>query len=170
MEQDFELDDAGPVLSSHIVSARNSFLKYWLPALVCAGLIFGGSTDLLSSRRTSRFIRPILLWFKPDLSEESVSEIVLVIRKMGHVTEYAILGMLIWRALRKPVRNKPRPWSRREAILSVLAAGAYAATDEWHQSFVATRFASPMDVLLDTFGASVGLFLLWGIGKFRRRW
>src|SRR6266699_7301111 len=78
-----------------------SFLKYWLPLLVWLGLIFIGSTDLMSAEHTSRIIGPILRWFRPDISAETVMQVQFLVRKTGHVTEYAILAMLIWRALRR---------------------------------------------------------------------
>lgn len=152
------------------VYARSLFVRYWLPVLVCAALIFTGSTDLLSTRRTSRFIGPVLRWFKPDISAESISRIQTFVRKTGHVTEYALLSMLLWRALRRPRRDDPRPWQWREAFLAVGLAAAYAITDEWHQSFVSSRYASAMDVLVDTLGAIAGVWLIWVVGRLRRRW
>lgn len=151
------------------VSVKVGFFKYWLPVLVCSALIFGGSTDLLSTGRTSRFIRPIVLWFKPDLSEETVGEIVTLVRKVGHLTEYAILAVLVWRALRKPVRNDPRPWSWRAGGLAIAIAGIYAITDEWHQSFVSSRFASGTDVLIDVIGSTFGILFVWVVVKLRKR-
>ena len=70
-----------------------------------------------------------------------------MLRKGAHVTEYAVLGGLLYRAL------------RREPL--ALAAGiAYAATDELHQHFVRGRHASPVDVAIDAVGVSLGM-LLW---------
>ena len=59
-----------------------------------------------------------------------------------------------------------RPWSWRDAVLSIVVAGAYAMTDEWHQSFVATRYASAVDVLIDTAGAAAGVMVIWGSADF----
>jgi VanZ family protein len=70
-----------------------------------------------------------------------------VLRKGAHVTEYAILGALLYRALGA------------EAL--ALAVGiAYAASDELHQHFVRGRHASPIDVAIDAVGLSVGM-LVW---------
>ena len=70
-----------------------------------------------------------------------------VLRKGAHVTEYAVLGALLYRAL------------GREA--SALAAGiAYAVTDELHQHFVRGRHASPVDVAIDAVGVALGM-LVW---------
>jgi VanZ family protein len=70
-----------------------------------------------------------------------------VLRKCAHVTEYAILGALLLRALGREVP-------------AFLAAVAYAATDELHQHFVRGRHATPVDVVIDAAGVAVGL-LAW---------
>jgi VanZ family protein len=77
---------------------------------------------------------------------------------------------LLWRARRKPVRDDSRPWSRRDAVFAVVCAGIYAATDEFHQLFIPSRGASGWDVLLDSLGAAVGIFLLWWVGRRRKLW
>jgi len=71
----------------------------------------------------------------------------LLLRKLAHVTEYAILGALLHRALR-------RPWP------AFGIAVAYAATDEVHQHFVRGRHASPVDVAIDAVGVAIGI-LVW---------
>lgn len=113
--------------------------------------IFIGSTDLLSEEHTSRFIGPFLRWFAPDVSDATIASIQLVVRKCAHVSEYAILAVLWCRALRL----------HRERVcgISFLATAAYAALDEIHQSFVASRTASPWDVALDCVGAVAGLMI-----------
>ena len=70
-----------------------------------------------------------------------------VLRKGAHITEYAILGALLYRALGvEPL---------------ALAIGiAYAATDELHQHFVRGRHASPIDVGIDAVGVALGM-LVW---------
>ena len=69
-----------------------------------------------------------------------------VLRKLAHVTEYAILGALLYRAL------------RHEAAAFV-AGVAYAVTDEIHQHFVRGRHPSAVDVAIDAAGILVGLFV-----------
>jgi VanZ family protein len=141
------------------VSRRVLFVKYWLPVLAWMALVFSGSTDLLSSQRTSRLIGPLVHWLFPGLPEETVGEIVFVARKGAHVTEYAVLALLLWRALRRPTKGDPRPWSWREPAAALALAGLYAVSDEIHQSFVASRYGSALDVGLDTAGAATGLLL-----------
>lgn len=132
-----------------------SFLKYWLPVLLWIGLIFLGSTDLMSAEHTSRIIGPILHWFNPDVSAETVARVQLFVRKIAHLSEYAVLAILIWRAFRRG-----SSWQMKMSILFVLAlfgCAIFAASDEFHQSFVATRTASPIDILIDICGALIGL-------------
>ena len=132
-------------------------------------LIFIGSTDLLSSQHTSRFLVPFLHWLMPWLSDDTLGRIQFMVRKGGHVSEYALLAVVFWRALRRPVAGDPRPWSRRTAGVAVLGATLYAVTDEVHQSFVASRFGSAWDVLLDGAGAAAAMMLVWWIHRRRQR-
>jgi len=145
-------------------------LKYWLPVFAWMVVIFSASTDLMSSQRTSRIIGPLLRWFNPDISDLTVRRVQLVARKTAHLTEYAILAMLLWRAIRKSPKDHEHRWSWREAAFVVAAAGAYAVTDELHQHFVASRYGSVWDIMLDTLGAAAGILVLWAVGRWRRRW
>jgi VanZ family protein len=106
----------------------------------------------------------------PALSPEAVAELVFAIRKTAHVTEYALLGLLIWRAGRQPVRNDLRPWSWRQARLAWWLTVAYAGTDEFHQLFVPSREGRVADVGIDACGAAAGLLLLWLFGRWRKHW
>jgi len=132
-----------------------NFLKHWLPVLIWLGVIFLGSTDMLSAEHTSRFLVPFLRWIDPQISFATLNAIQLGIRKLGHLTEYAILAMLLWRALRSGTR-----WQMKMSILflvAALASAIFAASDEFHQSFVPSRTASPTDVMIDICGALIGL-------------
>ena len=71
----------------------------------------------------------------------------LILRKCAHLTEYAILGALLLRAVGR-------------ALPAFLIAVAYAATDEVHQHFVRGRHASPVDVLIDSVGIAAGILVL----------
>jgi VanZ family protein len=91
-----------------------------------------------------------------------------ILRKGAHLTEYAILGVLLVRALGRE--------------LPAFALGvAYAATDEVHQHFVAGRHASPFDAAFDAAGVALGLLIAvsvetatpakpaWPLGRRRKR-
>ena len=106
---------------------RSRVLTVWLPVFAWAAVIFAFSSI-------------------PSLST-GLGTWDTVLRKGAHVTEYAILGALLYRAL------------GREAL--ALAAGiAYAATDELHQRFVHGRHSSPVDVAIDAVGLALGM-LVW---------
>lgn len=133
-------------------------------------LIFIGSGNTLSSAHTSLLLRPVLHWLLPHLTKAGVDGMMFAIRKCGHLTEYAVLGGLVWRAGRASDAGDRRPWQWSDAARGVSLAVVYAASDEWHQSFVPTRQGSAWDVLIDACGATLGLLLLWGLGRWRRRW
>ena len=75
----------------------NTNPRVWVA--VWMGVIFLFSTDTFSGSQTSRFIGPILKWFAPDITKDSIASVQLVMRKIAHLFEYAILSMLICRAL-----------------------------------------------------------------------
>ena len=105
----------------------------WLPPLALMGLIF-----FLSSQ--------------PDLSSGLGAWDVLL-RKLAHAGVYALLLLLWWRALSGTGPDV------RALVAAWLITVGYSAADEWHQSFVAGRHGSPLDVLIDAGGASAAA--LW---------
>ncbi|HOD36792.1 MAG TPA: VanZ family protein [Syntrophales bacterium] len=107
---------------------KKRFVRYHLPAVVFATLIFA----LSSLSKT------------PEILSEVVGA-----DKLLHALEYFIFGYLIMRVF----ATSPGRFIRRWAVLLALVAGtAYAASDEFHQSFVPGRTASLYDVLFDTLG------------------
>ena len=134
-----------------------SFLKYWLPVLGWLVVTFIGSTNVLSVQNTSRFIVPFLFWLKPGMTQEATWGIIVVMRHCAHVGEYAILALLMWRALRWSTSISMRMSTMCGVIL--LACALFAASDEIHQIFVKSRTPSVRDVLLDVAGASLGLLI-----------
>ena len=106
---------------------RSRVFTVWLPVLAWAAVIFALSSV-------------------PHLST-GLGVWDTILRKAAHVTEYAVFGLLLYRAF------------EREA--PALAAGiAYAATDELHQHFVHGRHAAPVDVAIDAIGVAFGM-LVW---------
>jgi VanZ family protein len=146
-----------------------SFIKYWLPVLVWMGIIFSASGDSSSFKHSSRIIGPLVHWLLPDLSEQAIHGIVIFVRKCAHVAEYAVLALLVWRALRQPGERGDAPWRWSDAGLALLLVALYAASDEIHQGFVPAREASVRDVMLDTSGAALGLLCLWVVWRLRTR-
>ena len=139
------------------------WLKSWLPLIAWMALIFLGSTDHGSAGHTSGFIEPLLRWLMPTVSPEFIDHIHFLIRKCAHITEYAVLGGLALRAIapRHSVSFAEKRW--RIAGTALAVAALYAASDEYHQSFVPSRGASVQDVTIDTCGACIGIgaVLIW---------
>ena len=76
-----------------------------------------------------------------------------LLRKLAHFTEYAVLTVLWWRALRGLGARFP--------LLTAMAISlAYAATDEFHQTFVDGRTGTPVDVLIDAAGIAVAATII----------
>jgi VanZ family protein len=136
------------------------FVKYWMPVMIWMALIFIGSTDVLSAEHTSRFLVPLLRWLDPQISWAALNSIQTIVRKLGHVTEYAILATLLWRALLNP-KWKP---SMLFAV-SLVGSATFAATDEFHQSFVPSRTSSVHDVMIDSCGAMIGLAICVAVSR-----
>jgi VanZ family protein len=70
-------------------------------------------------------------------------------RKLIHFGEYALLCFLWWRALASVTTP------RRAALLAFLITSGYAATDEFHQTFVEGRHGNAVDWLIDSAGAAL---------------
>ena len=131
-------------------------------------LIFTASGDSHSGQHSSRFVELFLHWLFPKMAQADVEKIHLVIRKIGHLTEYAVLAILVWRALHLTKNNLP-PWSWPKVGGTLLVVFLFAASDEFHQSFVPTRTPQVSDVLIDTAGGAIGLLVLWFVQRLRNR-
>jgi VanZ family protein len=99
----------------------------WLPVVLWAGLIFGLSSI-------------------PSLGT-GLGNWDLVLRKLAHATEYAVLGFLLLRA------------TGREGAAALVGV-AYAVTDEFHQHFVPGRHGAAYDVAIDAAGVLVGVYVM----------
>ena len=105
---------------------RGSFVRDWLPVLVWATVIFVFSSI-------------------PDLGT-GLGGWDLVLRKLAHAAEYAILGALLVRATGR-------------GSLAFTLVVLYAASDEFHQTFVEGRVGAVHDVAIDAVGAAIGIVL-----------
>ena len=95
---------------------------------------------------------PVILWMGVIFAFSSIPSLGTglgtwdyVLRKGAHMTEYAVLACLLVRALGS------YGWAFALAV-------AYAATDEFHQTFVRGRHGTPVDVAIDGVGALIGLW------------
>jgi VanZ family protein len=111
------------------------FLKYWLPVLLYAGLIFYVSSISLPTP-------PIKVPFSD---------------KIVHVLEYAILGCLVYRAC---IGTPKILFFKNASSISILSSTLYGLSDEIHQFFVPGRCMDFFDFLADTIGACLAILLL----------
>ena len=104
----------------------------WLPPLLYAALIFhfSSQSDPLPTIR-------VAVW-----------------DKLLHAAEFALLALLLCRAL----RGEGRTWGAALALALLLTSG-YGATDEWHQGYVPRRDSTVYDWEADTVGAAAGILL-----------
>jgi VanZ family protein len=145
---------------------KRNFAKYWLPVLLWMCFIFWMSTETFSSENTFSWIEMLLRFLAPKISAQEMVFAHLLIRKAAHVTEYFVLGLLLFRTFRG---NSTLLWNWRWCFFAVIGVALWAASDEFHQSFVSTRTASAVDVGIDTAGGILAQFVaaLWH--RYRRK-
>src|SRR5512144_69151 len=138
------------------ISSSTRITHYWIPVLVMLLVQYTFSTNAFSSDETSRFIVPLLIVLLRNPTSEQLMFWHHVIRKAAHVTEYCILGLLVYRAFKVDVA---KPSS--VGILTVMFVAVAATMDEFHQSFVPSRGSSVYDVGWDCIGGLIAIMLLW---------
>jgi VanZ family protein len=126
-----------------------SRLATWLPPIAWMAAVLAMSSAEFSADKTGSVLDPLLAWLLPWLRLEQLETIHGVLRKTGHVVEYAILGALWFRAFTRSGAARPPAAAWAALALSI----AWAAVDEGHQSFVPSRTGSVGDVLIDSLGA-----------------
>lgn len=127
--------------------------RAWGLVIGWMALIFWFSGASFSAANTAPMLGPFLVRLFPQITPEQIDLVHLVIRKFGHWSEYFVLAVLILRAM---LASSSTVSFLRQASYAVLASSLFALTDEWHQSFVPSREASHVDVMIDTFGAICG--------------
>ena len=136
----------------------SSFLKYWVPPLLWASLVSIFSSDSFSSDNTSPLFLPLFQWLLPHATPERIQSFHYLIRKLGHFTEFFVLAMLLYRALRG---GRGMHWQWRVAAWTLSLVLMYAVADEVHQRFVPSRSGAWGDSLLDFFGGCCAVALLY---------
>ena len=113
-------------------------MLFWFPVILWMGLIF-----FLSS--FNRLQASPIAW--KDF----------VIRKLAHITEYFVLYLLLFRALKNT--SSIKGWKLLTTCLVITFL--YAITDEYHQTFVSGRSGRSTDIGFDTLGAVIGLVFFY---------
>ncbi len=116
------------------MSLSDTSFHHWVPAFLCAALIF-----LLSHQSDPPGAQVV-----PDYA--------------AHFFEYALFGLTLtwgWTS------GFHRPLTSKSAVILGMIAALYAIGDEFHQSFVPGRVASVGDLAVDMLGASACLGMVW---------
>ncbi len=108
----------------------NNFIKYWLPVLLYAFIIYYFSS--LPNPINSIVPNNLQPYFDFNTF-------------IYHTIQFAILNFLFYRALKTTGKNPQ--------TLSILFTVLYAITDEIHQFYVPGRVSSVFDVAIDFLGA-----------------
>lgn len=77
--------------------------------------------------------------------------------KGWHALEFAILFLLATSLITRIAGRH----STRAVLLAAACTLAFAATDEWHQTFVPDRNGTVQDVLIDSLGVLVAAVFVW---------
>ena len=117
-------------------SGRSSrrLIKYWLPVIICA----------------------ILIFYLSSLTGKDIPGLFIGQDIIGHLTEYACFALLLSRALK--AYNLKLSYNKRILWVCVIAI-IYAMSDEFHQSFVPGRDSSLFDLFIDAIGSLTGSLL-----------
>lgn len=146
---------------------RKTLLRHG-PMVLLMVAIFIVSSDLGSADNTRPVLASIVRRFLPWLAQQMTPGMIdvtdFIIRKIAHVTEYAVLCLLVSRSVGVKVTA-----SIRERLVPAGISSLYALSDEFHQSFVPSRGATYTDVMWDTLGAILGTTILQVIHWTRRQ-
>ena len=143
---------------------RAGTLRRWIPVALWAACISWFSTGAFSAQSTHRYIDPTLRILFGELSPEAFRLAHTMVRKSAHFVEYAVLAILMCRALTAPGTRM----STGVIVRALAYCALYACTDELHQFFVSSRTASLYDVAVDAVGASVGALVFAAVRGARR--
>jgi VanZ family protein len=146
---------------------RQTHGRFWRygPLILWIAFISFASTSGFSANNTSAILRPLVLWFFPDLSEARLAFIHFLTRKAGHFSEYAVLAFLTRRAF---VTSSHPFLSRYWFQLGLVLVVVYGLVDEFHQSFVPSRTPSIYDSAIDVAGGLTVLLVFKFLEKRRR--
>jgi len=130
----------------------------WAITLAWAGNISFLSTGSYGASVTGWLLKDLLSLVHIHLAGPTFEIVHFLIRKLAHCTEYGMLALFLYHSF---TFRQPERWNTGSAVGAVIVAGLFSLTDEYHQSFVPGRTASIKDCGIDTFGALVGMILLY---------
>lgn len=135
----------------------NHFVKYWLPPIIWMIFFFPVLNRFLGSPAIYRALLNVFRMFLPDVSAAAIEVPYIIIRKLIHFVEYAILTFIMFRAFRG---ENPKKWDIKWAVYSGVITIGYGFLDEFLQTFVPTRNGSIIDSVINSAGAFFALGLM----------
>ena len=105
------------------------------------------SFDATSSSNQSNFIVDIITSI---INIKDIGLLSLIIRKLAHFIEYFILGILVINFITR---------YDKKIIIAILLCIIYATSDEIHQIFVPGRSCQIIDIVIDSLGSIMGIYL-----------
>jgi VanZ family protein len=130
-----------------MILTRFAVASLWLVLV-----LFLGSADF-AAQETGRFVLPALKFLIPGTPPAQLQALHLILRKLAHIAEYAVLALLWFKA----VHQVGGPTRRTAAWVALSICLACAFADEAHQSMLPSRQGSARDFLIDAFGATAML-------------
>lgn len=143
---------------------RGRIIRY-APLILWIGVIMFLSSGQASMSNTSRFVRPLLEFLFPAAPEEVLILYHGYIRKLAHVTEYAILAFWAARAF---VSSNQKFLHRFWFVFAFVLIFAVASIDETNQSFINSRTGSIYDVLIDVSGGTWMILIFYSWTRYRK--
>jgi VanZ family protein len=139
----------------------------WLSVLIWMGIIFSlssqpGDESSKFSLGVTEYVIKVVNTIAPTLNIDK-NDFHIFIRKNGHFFVYLLLGMLVINAMYRSglVGNKL-------IVSSVLFCLLFALSDEIHQLYVPGRGSSLYDVLIDSIGALIGIYIYCKVTRLHR--
>ena len=124
---------------------------------MCLIFFFSSQNGDESTKTSGVFDNIINIFVKDESKKPTVKYI---IRKIAHFTEYCILAILVLNVIKDYTSI-----TYKTLILAFILCALYAASDEWHQTFVDGRAGQPLDVFIDSCGVLTGLIIYKCIRK-----
>lgn len=118
------------------------FIIIWLLVI----FLFSNQDGSTSTSLTNGILEKYLFFVDSDI-------FFMIIRKMAHITEYFILGILVLNFINEFKIDK-------KIVVSILICFILASFDELHQLFIPDRTGRLLDVFIDMIGASLGILIL----------
>ncbi len=141
------------------------WFNVWTPVAFAVAIICAESTNTFSSQNTSGWLRPFVQYWFGVIQTDNWDTFHHYLRKTGHFVGYGGVAFTFLRAwlytLDRSGQKTLLAWRLRSSLLAIASTAFVASCDEFHQTFIPSRTGTPLDVLLDTIGATTLCLLVW---------